>query len=415
MKNDLMCFSHLRWNFVYQRPQHLMTRAAKKSRVFYFEEPVYTSFPDKLKVHVDPVNQVTVVTPELEEGEVYIVNEKELTVEDRIARLLDQLIQMYKIKDFVSWYYAPMALSFTQHLKPRAVVYDCMDELSAFKFAPPELVTIEKKLMSTAGLVFTGGHRLYNAKKDLHHNIHPFPSAIDKQFFYPARTKHAERPDQKNIPHPRLGFFGVIDERFDIDLVRRIAGLKPDWHFVFIGPVVKIDAESLPRNQNIHYLGMKDYAELPTYISGWDLCIMPFAINASTEFISPTKTPEFLAAGKRVISTPIHDVVHPYGVNGLVGIADEAESFVEIAEHDLRHTGDDLWLGKVDQYLSGISWDKTWINMEIKIDQLLGTSYLNLVKRSAAKSNTGNEGNAVDSSRQRVVERAGSKKKSVRA
>jgi hypothetical protein len=370
MKNDLICFSHLRWNFVYQRPQHLMTRAERHSRVFYFEEPIFASSPDQLKISVDPVNQVTVVTPELNNGETSSRNQQD-DFNIRMSGLVDQMIHNYGITEFVAWYYAPMALSFTSHLKPQVIVYDCMDELSAFKFAPPELVEFERKLMAKADIVFTGGHRLYQAKKSFHHNIYPFPSAIDKAFFYPARAIQEDPPDQASIPHPRLGFFGVIDERFDIDLVGKMAGLKPEWNFVFIGPVVKIEESALPRNKNIHYLGMKDYKQLPTYISGWDLCIMPFAINASTEFISPTKTPEFLAAGKRVISTSIHDVVNPYGVEGLVGIADTAEGFIEIAEHDLNEKADILWLGKVDQYLNTISWDKTWNNMEAEIDRIL--------------------------------------------
>jgi hypothetical protein len=386
MKNDIICFSHLRWNFVYQRPQHLMSRAARNSRVFYFEEPVYTSFPDTFRVHIDNSNHVAVVTPELEEGDVNYGDREKLTVDQRLSRLLDQFIRLYRIDNFIAWYYAPMALSFSAHLHPRAIVYDCMDELSAFKFAPPELMMLERKLLDKAGTVFTGGHRLYQAKKGLHKNIHPFPSAIDKQFFLPAREKMSENHDQSDIPHPRLGFFGVIDERFDIELVRRIAALKPDWHFVFIGPVVKIDPASLPYNNNIHYLGMKDYRQLPSYIAGWDLCIMPFAINASTEFISPTKTPEFLAAGKRVISTPIHDVVYPYGVDGLVGIADDAEGFIEIAEYELKRKPDNLWLGKVDQFLSSVSWDTTWKNMEAKIEELIGGNYLNLENQIAVAS-----------------------------
>ena len=371
MKNDILCFSHLRWNFVYQRPQHLMSRVSKKSRTFYIEEPVFTDLTDRMCVNVDPQNQVIVVTPELQRdlpnGAVTI----SITVETRMAKLVDQLIFEYGITGYINWYYDPMALGFTGHLKPKAIVYDCMDELSAFKFAPPELIEYEQSLFSRADLVFTGGYKLFKAKKAFHKNIHPFPSAIDKSFFFPARTKLAEPDDQNSIPHPRLGFFGVIDERFDIDLVRKMAELKPDWHFIFIGPVVKIEKSALPENDNIHFLGMKDYKKLPEYISGWDLCIMPFAINASTEFISPTKTPEFLAAGKRVISTPIHDVVHPYGADGLVGIADTAEGFIEIAAHELREKKDLLWLGKVDQYLSTISWDKTWTNMEALIDQVL--------------------------------------------
>ncbi len=367
MKNDLICFSHLRWNFVYQRPQHLMSRAAKSARVFYFEEPVFTPMPDQLRVSIDPVNQVHVITPELLEKNAETPAGDE-NISLRLAGLLDQFVVQYDIKNFVAWYYAPMALGFTAHLSPRAVVYDCMDELSAFKFAPPELVAYEQMLLSNADVVFTGGNRLYEAKKAFHKNIHPFPSAIDKSFFFPARTSLPEPADQNEIPHPRLGFFGVIDERFDIELAGKMADLKPDWQYIFIGPVVKIEASALPKNKNIHYLGMKDYKELPAYISGWDLCIMPFAINASTEFISPTKTPEFLAAGKRVISTAIHDVVHPYGAAGLVGIAETAEGFIQIAEQDLVQKNDPVWLGKVDQYLDTISWDKTWESMEKLIE-----------------------------------------------
>jgi hypothetical protein len=365
-----------------------MSRAAKGARVFYFEEPVFTSLPDQLRIEIDQVNGVAVVTPELFRSEVpgQVVEER---FEVRMRKLVDQLIRRYRIKEFVAWYYAPMALSFTGHLEPRVIVYDCMDELSAFKFAPAELVDYEKKLMARADIVFTGGHRLYQAKKSFHQNIFPFPSAIDKSFFYPARTKLAEASDQISIPHPRLGFFGVIDERFDIDLVGKMADLKPEWQFIFIGPVVKIEESGLPRNKNIHYLGMKDYKNLPGYISGWDLCIMPFAINASTEFISPTKTPEFLAAGKRVISTPIHDVVNPYGAEGLVGIAETAEEFIEIAEHDLRQKTDPLWLGKVDQYLSTISWDKTWKNMEEHIDLIFKEKYLVTSRNSNLRGNSG--------------------------
>jgi Glycosyl transferases group 1 len=377
MKKDLICFSHLRWNFVYQRPQHLMSRAARNSRVFYFEEPVPTHLDDQLRIHIDPENQVYVVTPQLSDGPAKGICADDRIPEKRLASLVDLLIEQYNIKDFVAWYYAPMAMAFSDHLSAEAVIYDCMDELSAFKFAPQSLVEYERKLLAKADLVFTGGHRLYQAKKAFHTNIHPFPSAIDKSFFFPARTKLADPADQIQIPHPRLGFFGVIDERFDIELVREMADLKPDWQFIFIGPVVKIDESSLPKNRNIHYLGMKEYKELPAYISGWDLCIMPFAINASTEFISPTKTPEFLAAGKRVISTPVHDVVYPYGADGLVGIADTAEGFIEIAEHGLLERTDNIWLGKVDQFLSTISWDKTWENMAAHIDSIPERGNLN--------------------------------------
>ena len=250
MKNDLICFSHLRWNFVYQRPQHLMNRAGKLRRVFYFEEPVFTSKHDKLSVYRDNVNHVTVVTPQLmgespDNSPGGQVNGVLRTVFRNW--LTSSSLQYKNLLTMSPGIMHPWPGLSPGHLTPRAIVYDCMDELSAFKFAPAELVDYERKLLAKADLVFTGGHKLFQAKKAFHINIYPFPSAIDKLFFFPARTKKREPDDQIQIPHPRLGFFGVIDERFDIELVRKMADLKPDWQFVFIGPVVKIDESTLPK------------------------------------------------------------------------------------------------------------------------------------------------------------------------
>jgi glycosyltransferase involved in cell wall biosynthesis len=239
------------------------------------------------------------------------------------------------VNRYFSWYYTPMALPFTEHLSPELVIYDCMDELSAFKFAPPQLTILEKELFKKADIVFTGGHSIYESKKNNHHNIFPFPSSIDKHHFGAARIQKNDPADQESIPHPRFGFFGVVDERFDIELLDQVAKAKPEWHFVILGPVVKIDPASLPHYDNIHYLGGKKYEELPAYIAGWDIATIPFAMNDSTKFISPTKTPEYLAAGKPVISTPIKDVVSPYGDNKLVHIVSNAKEFIAAAEKEL--------------------------------------------------------------------------------
>ena len=276
-----------------------------------------------------------------------------------------------------------MALAYTAHFHPIAPVYDCMDELSAFKFAPPELKLFEKELFQKADIVFTGGNNLYEAKKTQHKNIFSFPSSIDKAHFQAARENETEFDDQAAIPHPRLGFYGVIDERFDIDLIKQAADAKPDWHFVLIGPVIKIDEATLPRNKNIHYLGAKSYGELPSYLSGWDIALIPFAINESTRYISPTKTPEYLAGGKPVISTAITDVVNPYQELGLVHIIQNAEELVQVATSELSITDKREWLTKVDEYLSAISWDATWGRMnelmqqEVETNQQLLTEKIN--------------------------------------
>ncbi len=357
-KNDILCFSHLRWAFVYQRPQHLLSRFAKHTRVFYIEEPSYYDGNPTLNITIQ--DNVYIVVPYLQHG----TQGKAIQLQQE---LLNNLLVSQQIEYYINWYYTPMALPFTQQLQPALMVYDCMDELSAFKFAPIELLAYESELLQKADVVFTGGHTIYQFKKHRHHNIHPFPSSIDKAHFMKGRLKGPEAPiepeDQKNIPHPRLGFYGVIDERFDIELIRQVADARPQWHFVLIGPIVKIDPATLPKNANIHYPGGKKYDELPQYLSGWDIALIPFAINESTKFISPTKTPEYLAAGKPVISTPITDVINPYGEENLVHIAATAKEFIAAAEKILAQTDRSEWLHRSDAFLADISWDKTWVDM----------------------------------------------------
>ncbi|MBD0333137.1 MAG: glycosyltransferase family 1 protein, partial [Chitinophagaceae bacterium] len=350
---DLICFSHLRWNFVYQRPQHLLGRFAQHTRVFFVEEPVFHDAPDKLHIEGSEKN-VWIVVPHLQND----LSQKQVVT--RQKKMLTSLISVMKINKFISWYYTPMALLFSNHLTPHVTVYDCMDELSAFKFAPAELKLLEKELLQKADLVFTGGYSIYEVKKNTHKHIYPFPSSIDKDHFAQARTIKDDPADQEDIPHPRFGFYGVIDERLDIELIGEVAAARPEWQFIIIGPVVKIEPDTLPHFSNIHYLGGKNYKELPHYLAGWDVAMIPFAMNESTKYISPTKTPEYLAAGKPVISTPIRDVVRPYGDNKLVHIAATAEEFIEFAEKELKKRGRKTWLNKVDAFLAGNSWDRTW-------------------------------------------------------
>ena len=364
MSFDLVCFSHLRWDFVYQRPQHLLSRFARARRVFFVEEPVFSDSSDSSRLEISPrADNLFVVVPQLNPNDA-----ETNSINDLTRRLLDEMFRAENVDDYVLWYYTPMALEFSEHLKPQAIVYDCMDELSLFKFAPPTLLSNEEKLLRASDAVFTGGQSLYEAKQNRHENIHAFPSSIDVKHFKKARAASEEQTDQGAIPHPRLGFIGVIDERMDLDLLRETAAMRPDWHLVMIGPVVKIAEEDLPRAENIHYLGKKEYEELPAYIAGWDAALMPFAINDSTKFISPTKTPEYLAAGKPVVSTAIRDVVRPYGENGLVHIASTAEEFVGAIERALREDTEER-LKKVDEFLSENSWDNTWQAMADIVDK----------------------------------------------
>jgi UDP-galactopyranose mutase len=364
---DLVCLSHLRWDFVTQRPQHLLSRCAKYGRVFFVEEPVFDEGSARLEISQRD-SGVWVVVPHLPDG-----LQSSVAVEAMMAGMIDRLFAERGIREHVLWYYTPMALGFTRHLRPLATVYDCMDELSAFKGAPPELHAREAELFRRADLVFTGGQSLYEAKRDKHPAVYAFPSSIDRAHFAQAREPLAEPDDQAAIPRPRLGFFGVLDERFDAALLDAVAAARPDWQLVMIGPVVKIDPASLPRRANVHYLGGKRYEELPAYLSGWDVALMPFAINESTRYISPTKTPEYLAAGKPVVSTPIRDVVRPYGTQGLVEIAATAEEFVAAAECSLSAGDRGGWLARVDAFLAQNSWDETWARMSRLIDEVVAS------------------------------------------
>jgi len=276
--------------------------------------------------------------------------------------LLDQYLAAQHLQDFVAWYYTPMALRFSDHLSPSAVVYDCMDELSAFQGAPLTLVDEEQRLFEKADIVFAGGASLYASKKAQHSNVHLFPSSIDYSHFAMARAVLPDPADQAGIPHPRIGFYGVLDERLDRDLLRDLASMRPEWHFILIGPVVKINEADLPHAGNLHYLGQKTYQELPAYLGNWDVAMLPFARNAATRFISPTKTPEYLAGGKPVVSTPIADVVRPYGEMGLVYIGATAEEFATAIDQALAKK-DERWSARVDAFLAKNSWDKTFEGM----------------------------------------------------
>ena len=364
LPSNIFCFSHLRWDFVFQRPQHILTRFSKIFNVFYLEEPVFENTPTAYLTKSLREENLWVLTPHLPEG----------LTHTEIIESQKQLLQVFystkNLNDFAFWYYTPMALEYSKEFEPAIIIYDCMDELSAFKFAPPTIKQLEKELFSRANIVFTGGHSLYEAKQHQHSNIFPFPSSIDKQHFEKARTYKKAPKDHADISRPRIGFFGVIDERFDIDLIAKLAEMRSNWQFVLIGPVVKIDPVILPQAENIHYLGSKTYLELPEYLSGWDIALIPFLINESTQFISPTKTPEYLAAGIPVISTPIKDVIRPYGDKNLVRIASTAEEFATAIDAELK-ADKEGWQERVDEFLMQNSWDLTCSKMLFQIELVL--------------------------------------------
>ena len=348
-----------------------MSRFSREMDVIFWEEPVEVGARETAYLQVreaEDASNVRIVVPHLPQGM------PEDAREAALKRLLEAHLASVR-GTLIAWYYTPMMLTFSRDIEADVTVFDAMDELSKIKFAPAKLLDLEQELIDRADVVFTGGSSLYEAKKDRHDNVHCFPSSVDRCHFLKARAHQFEPADQEDLPKPRLGFYGVIDERFDTELLDEIARMRPDWSFVMVGPIVKISPEDLPKRPNIHYLGAKTYDQLPAYLSGWDVALMPFAMNESTQFISPTKTPEYLAGGAPVVSTPIKDVVRHYGQLEGVKIASTAEEFVAACEEALQlaRNPEGGWLAEADLMLSATSWDTTQARMEGLIHDLLGT------------------------------------------
>ncbi|HYO23634.1 MAG TPA: FAD-dependent oxidoreductase [Lacipirellulaceae bacterium] len=362
----IVVFCHLRWNFVYQRPQHLISRLAKTRRVIFVEEPVHDG--------AEPHLQLREVQPNLLVCEPHTqttapgFNDEQAAV---VRPLLAEMLVEQGIDDYILWFYSPMALPFAADLNPRAVIYDCMDELSAFANAPPQLLEREAELLRTADAVFTGGPSLYRAKKDRHRRVYCFPSSVDAAHFGQARDAANELPQQAELPRPRLGFFGVIDERFDTHIIEHAAKSRPDWQFVLVGPVVKIDPATLPQLPNLHYFGQRAYENLPKFLAGWNVCLLPFARNEATRFISPTKTLEYMAAERPIVSTPITDVAEPYG--NIVYLADTPEEFLQACERALTAAPEerDARVGLMREVLAATSWDATAARMADVCDEMV--------------------------------------------
>ena len=348
----IVVFCHLRWDFVYQRPQQLLSRLAQHYRVLFIEEPVHAD-GDGFMQQSSPVDNVTVCTAHTPSHAMGFHD-------DQIPLLQPLLVTLIEPGERpIVWFYTPMALPLLQELDPCLVVYDCMDELAAFKNPPKQLLQRETALLNLADLVFAGGPSLYEAKCERHPNTHCFPSSVDVRHFTRALERDASHHLQQAIAHPRLGFYGVIDERFDSALMAAVADARPDWQVVLVGPVIKINPEILPRRPNIHYLGQQGYDDLPAFLAGWDVCLLPFALNHATRFISPTKVLEYMAAELPIVSTPIADVERPHG--HVVAIAREPAAFVAACEAALAQDASAraAMLATMRSIVAGTSWDVT--------------------------------------------------------
>lgn len=344
---DIIVFCHLRWDFVYQRPQHLLTRLAKDYKMLVVEEPIGK--------HAEAHTQITAVSENLHVLKPQI---------NHINELGEYLRSVLKQKSFShAWFYSAAFVPILDALDFDTIIYDCMDELSLFKGASNTLISQETYLLSEADIVFTGGKSLYEAKKQNHKNVFCFPSSVDVDHFAGQRNSSDIPSDIADVPSPIVGYYGVIDERIDLELIEKTAKNSPDHSFVMIGPICKIEEEDLPRAKNIFYLGMKSYDELPAYLNSFDFAMMPFALNDSTKFISPTKTLEYMCANIPIISTRIKDVVREYSdcINLIRDEADFAEALKKPKQNFAMFYED---------VLENTSWDKTANRMSEIIEKV---------------------------------------------
>ena len=352
----IIVFCHLRWDFVYQRPQHLLTRLAQHYNVVVVEEPMYHDGESFMKTW-SPAPNVTICQPHTPCHAAGFHDDQIPLVQPLLAQIAP------KGEDPIVWFYTPMALPLLQSLHPSLVVYDCMDELASFKNSPKQLLQRESALLNLADLVFTGGPSLYEAKHGRNANVHCFSSSVDVDHFSQALDRLNSHPAHREVGGPRLGFYGVIDERLDLDLLAAVADAHSQWQVIVVGPVVKIDPDSLPQRDNIHYFGQQSYEALPQFLAGWDICLLPFAMNEATRFISPTKVLEYMAADLPIVSTPITDIVKPYG--DVVAIAADPAAFVEACEAALAMDANarEAMSQRMREIVAATSWNATTTRM----------------------------------------------------
>jgi glycosyltransferase involved in cell wall biosynthesis len=329
--------SHLRWNFVWQRPQQILSRLARAHRILFIEEPLDAPADARLELSEPHPNLIRAVPLLPRAADLSVERQYELILPMLRRALRDDPLLAGRFERFVQWFYSPMPAPCTlQQLAAVAVVYDCMDELSSFRFAPSDIAERERSLLANADVVFTGGHHLYEAKSRLHANVHFYGCGVDAQHFGQARSDRLPVLDDiARLPGPVLGYFGVIDERLDYDLLELLAASFPHASIAMVGPLAKVETNQLPRRKNIHWLGQRAYAELPAVVKGFDVCLMPFAMNAATRYINPTKTLEYMAAGKPIISTAVPDVIRNF--TPIVAVAHSPQEFVAEVASALTH------------------------------------------------------------------------------
>lgn len=357
---------HLCWDWVWQRPQQFLSRLSRRHRVLFVEtvgpDPELVTPLARLRnaPEAPGVSILRVQFPSWRWDDAAFVDaERRRIVQEALRGPLAG-----QFEDPVQWFYDPMAITaFAGQLGEAAIVYDCMDELSQFRFAPPELKKRERELLKRADVVFTGGRRLFESKQKHNPNCHFYGCGVDVAHFGKARDEQtAVAPDVAALPQPVLGYIGVIDERIDYELLANLADAEPSWSIAMVGPVLKVDESMLPRRPNLHWLGRRDYADLPAVAKGFQVCLMPFALNEATEFINPTKSLEYMATGRMIVSSAVPDVVANFG--SVVKVAGSHDAFIDACREGVRQPDE----AAIRQGLE-MAAANTWENIVAKLEE----------------------------------------------
>jgi glycosyltransferase involved in cell wall biosynthesis len=378
----LVVHSHLRWDFVWQRPQQLLSRIAATNPVLFVEEPVVLDDLDVPALDLtSPVPGVTRAIPRIPSALAGDFDTNIALVRTLLETLFESPTFAAQFQRVVQWFYTPMpAPVMLGAFNEVAVVYDCMDELAQFRFAPSDIGARERQLLSQADVVFTGGYQLFESKKRYHANVHFFGCGVDAVHFGKARLPETVVPDDATgVASPVFGYFGVIDERLDYTLIDALAAARPDATVLMIGPFAKVDPKELPQAPNIRWLGQKAYADLPRYVKAFDVCLMPFALNEATEYINPTKTLEYMASGKPIVSTPVADVVRNFAP--IVRIAAGPSEFVKAVSESAAVADESLTAAGIMRSASA-----TWESIVGRMREIIGAAILSESAGSVEKS-----------------------------
>jgi glycosyltransferase involved in cell wall biosynthesis len=364
---------HLCWDWVWQRPQQFISRISRRHPVLFVEtlgpDPTLVAPYVRLHYHADHPNvtRVRLQFPMWRWGdEAYVDNTRRELVKDTLRGPLAG-----QFKNPVQWFYDPMTVrAFAGQMGEIGTVYDCMDEYSKFSEAHPEVSKRELELLARADVVFAGGRKLWESKRRHNDNCHFYGCGVDSAHFGRALDARTTVPhDLKRVKKKAaLGFFGVVDERMDYELVTKLADADPQWSIVMVGPVLKVKEQGLPERPNLHWLGSRDYSQLPSYCKGFDVCLMPFALNQATEYINPTKALEYMAAGRPVVSTKVPDVVSNFG--NIAKIGSSHEEFISLCRQAINEPDQ----GAIERGLeraADSTWDRIVEQMEDHIDKAL--------------------------------------------